>query len=406
MTARRTVAAAVALGCALLPGAAGSAAVQVDRVGSGEGLLGGSQAVRVWDAALAHTAQLLPTDDSGSVVAPSDAQVQTQRVLARLASALSAAGSSLDDVIRLNAVVGDTQSAAALQRGIERHFPAEARPSVTLVQGALPDPRALVAVDAVAVARRGAGLRTVQMVAGTASNAGAFGTALIGILPIGPRVYVSGRAADGEPAEAAADVLRQLEETLRFLRLPRSQIVQLKCFLRPVSSAPDVASAISKHFEGQAPAVVFVEWSNRQTIEIEAVAASDPALADGSVAVEYLTPTGQTASPVFSRVTRMHRPDAIYLSTLNGRTPDRGGLQIREMFADLARILKLAGSDLLHLAKATYFVSDDRTSRMLNEIRPEFFDPQRPPAASKASVPGTAVAGRSLAVDMIAAPRL
>ena len=405
MPFRCPIAAGIAFSCALMLGGAGTAAVKVDRVGSGDGLLGGALAVRVSGAALAHTAQLLPTDDSGSVVGESDAQAQTRRVLERLQSTLALTGSSLDGVIRLNAVVRDAETARVLQRGIEQYFPEDARPSVTLVQSGLPDQRALVAVDAVAIARLGASVPAVQLVAGTRAVAGAFGTALAGILPVSPRVYVSGRAADGEPAEAATDVLRQLEETMRFLRLHRSQIVQLKCFLHPISSAPDVTRAIVNHFGDPAPAVVFVEWSNRQTIEIEAVAASDPAVADGATAVEYLTPPGQTASPVFSRVARMHRSDAIYVSTLNGRSPDRAELQIREMFTDLLQILERAGSDLLHLAKATYFVADDQTSRMLNEIRPEFYDPQRPPAASKASVRGTAVAGRSLAVDMIAVPK-
>ncbi|MYB54597.1 MAG: RidA family protein, partial [Acidobacteriia bacterium] len=107
---------------------------------------------------------------------------------------------------------------------------------------------------------------------------------------------------------------------------------------------------------------------------------------------------------VFSRIAQVFQPASIYVSTLNGRGSGSAEQQIRAMFADLAGILGQAGSDLDHLAKATYYVSDDSTSAALNQIRPEFYDPKSPPAASKASVRGTAVADRSLAVDMIAVP--
>ena len=48
------------------------------------------------------------------------------------------------------------------------------------------------------------------------------------------------------------------------------------------------------------------------------------------------------------------------------------------MFAELTEILGLAGSDLDHLAKATYYVSDDSTSAALNQIRPEFYRSDHP----------------------------
>ena len=41
----------------------------------------------------------------------------------------------------------------------------------------------------------------------------------------------------------------------------------------------------------------------------------------------------------------------------------------------------------------------------LNELRPKFYDPKRPPAASKAFVPGVGLAGPSLMIDMIAVQR-
>ncbi|MCA9099021.1 MAG: hypothetical protein KDA36_11565, partial [Planctomycetaceae bacterium] len=60
------------------------------------------------------------------------------------------------------------------------------------------------------------------------------------------------------------------------------------------------------------------------------------------------------------------------------------------------------GSDLKHLVKATYYCSHDSTSGALNAVRPDYYDPARPPAASKAIVPGVGHPERRITLDMIA----
>ncbi len=387
-----------------IPCAVAAPAVDLVRIGPGSGALGGSEAVRVSHAALAHTAQVLATDPDGGLVGPGDYAAQVDRALDNLALALAEAGSSLDRIVRLNAVVESVDGAAALARKIEADFRLDSRPAVTLVEGRLPLPGALVALDAVAMAEPASAGGGRPLWLESASLPAAPGATHCAILPAGPRIYVSGRAADGPPADAASDVLRQLEETMAFLGLDVTRVVQVKCFLQPIAATTEVQAWIIRHFGGHAPPTVFVEWQHERTIEIELIAAAEMATAKDPPAIEYLTPPEDRASPVFARVARVSHPGSIFVSTLNGRTDELGEMPIREMFADLTRILKKAGSDLLHLAKATYYVSDDRTSRKLNEIRPEFYDPARPPAASKAPVRGTAVTGRSLAVDMIAVP--
>ena len=52
--------------------------------------------------------------------------------------------------------------------------------------------------------------------------------------------------------------------------------------------------------------------------------------------------------------------------------------------------------------KATYYITDEDASRALNELRPKYYDPARPPAASKATVAGVDPAGRNVTLDMIA----
>ena len=79
--------------------------------------------------------------------------------------------------------------------------------------------------------------------------------------------------------------------------------------------------------------------------------------------------------------------------------------QTREIFRLLSGILEQAGSDFEHLAKATYFVTDDAASKALGELRPLYYNPKRPPAASKGTVSSTGFAGRTISLDMIAAPK-
>jgi enamine deaminase RidA (YjgF/YER057c/UK114 family) len=99
-------------------------------------------------------------------------------------------------------------------------------------------------------------------------------------------------------------------------------------------------------------------------------------------------------SGLFSKHDRGANPD----STVNGE------IEVKDQFAQLDRILKLTGSDFKHLAKATYYVSTDSASVSLNKLRPGYYDPQRPPAASKAIVSSVGFKDLGLTIDMIAVP--
>ena len=72
------------------------------------------------------------------------------------------------------------------------------------------------------------------------------------------------------------------------------------------------------------------------------------------------------------------------------------------MFAQLQEILQQTGSDMQHLAKATYYTFDDDAGRGFDRVRFQLYDPQSPPAASKVMVYGVGKSDRSLTMDMIA----
>ena len=372
-------------------------AADVRHVGSNPDT-GGSQAVVVTGSALAHTAQFFPVDGGGKLVGKGNASAQIEQVLENVDAALREAGSGLDKAVRLNVSVRGPEVTAAVKRAIAKRFPT-AKPTVAPVAGAFHNADILVAIDAIAPTPRDPD-SIVLLRASTLS--GATGTNHVAILPKGPRVYISGRAArEGDLAQATWATMEQIKATLEFLGLGLEDVVHVKSFAQPIGDRAKSEEQIVKFFGGNAPPMVFVEWTSRNPVEIEVIARTG---GTSENAIGYSTPTGERASPVFSRIARLDHPSTIYTSGLYGRAGGNGSEQIHDIYASLMGILQRTGSDLDHLAKATYYPSDNDPSTKLNEIRPEYYDPKRPPAASKALVAGTGVQGRTLTLDIIAVP--
>lgn len=347
-------------------------------------LRGTAQAVVVKGSPLAHTAQVFPVSSDGRLVT-GGARAQVEQCLRNLDAALGDAGASLGSLVKINIAVTRADVAAEAEAVFEQRFGSGAgRPAVSLVTGRLPHPEALVAMDAVAVANR------------------AVRTSSVAVLPAGPRVYISGQAVPGDLRHATAATLKSLQDTLQFLRLNLADVVQVKAFVQPMSEAAAVREEVRAFFGGNAPPLALVEWQSKIPIEIELIAQ-----APGSTGprVEYLTPPGEKRARVYTRVARVHHPESIYISGLFG-TGGAPEAQVRDIFASLQATLGRARSDLRHLVKATYYVTDEPSSLALNQLRPDYYEDGRAPAASKAMTTGTGLDGRTVTMDMIAVPAL
>ncbi|MCA9160646.1 MAG: RidA family protein [Planctomycetales bacterium] len=101
----------------------------------------------------------------------------------------------------------------------------------------------------------------------------------------------------------------------------------------------------------------------------------------------------------------VHGVSRIYFAGLVATAAGDGASQVISIYEQLDSVLEQCGSDFEHLVKATYYVSDDDASQQLNKLRPNYYNPQRPPAASKAIVPSVAIPQRSISIDMIATPK-
>ncbi len=377
------------------------AAGSVEYIGE-EKTSGSSRAVVVEGYALAHTGQVMALDKQGGMIGEGSVDTQLAHALFNLEAALAAAGSGTEHLVKLNLCVDQPRTADKIKRMFAKRFPGPVRPAMSWVCTPLPHPKALLAMDAVAaIPDSGPGevVRTrCKALAGDPRMAD------VAVLPRGEAVYVSGMVGKGDMATATAETMGKLMETISLLGLKGEQVVQLKAFVGSMDEADAIRKGMAKSFPGQtAPPAVLVEWTSKGSIEIEMIVAG-PREADSRPAetVAYFTPPGVKTSPVYSKVARVHGGKRVYISGLFAAEPGNGADQVKNIFATLKSITKESGTDMRHLVKATYYVSDNDSSAALNKLRPNYYDPKRPPAASKAMVGGVGMAERSLTIDMIA----
>ena len=361
---------------------------------------GSSAAVVVPNAPLVHTAQFLAFDAAGTIVGKGHAKEQIDLVFAVLESAVWLCDPTGNPtIVKLNVVAANLDVVDAVRRDLAARISNRAKPAVSYVVGKLRYPDALVAIDAVVVSPKTTtrGVITLEP-----------SPVRVAVLGPGPKVYVSGQAEKGKDlSEMTRKTMESLAVTLKHLGLDWKDVVQIKSFIGPIAAVADAEREIASFFKDDSPVppLVFVEWTTEPSIEIELIAGSKKGTGPVGDSVEFITPPGMTASPVFSRVARVAAGPTIYTSGLYGDSQGNSEAEIREIFANLGKLLDKSGSDFRHLAKATYYVSTNDASTKLGTIRPEFYDPQRPPAASKAPVMETGRDGRTITLDMIAVPR-
>jgi enamine deaminase RidA (YjgF/YER057c/UK114 family) len=274
------------------------------------------------------------------------------------------------------------------------------RPAITSVLTSLPFRDALIAVDAVAAAKDGPKTVVLKRTQGIASDKLCADAA---VLPQGNIAYLSGQPDEGGLTESAVTrSMTNLMKTLAHLKLAPEHVVHVKVFLRPATSAQEVLAEVKKFFPGEmAPPVTFVEWLAAVPVEIEMIA-QVPAAGKAADNVEYFTPPEVRPSNTFSKVALVRSDRQIYISGQYARVPSRGEPQAKYVFEQLKTVLAKTGSDMRHLVKAMYYVSDDDAARWIDRTRPQVLDPNRPPAASKVMVHAVGMEGRTMTVDMIA----
>lgn len=367
-------------------------------------LKGASDAVQVKEVPLVHTRQFLPLDKTGTLISTGNLNAQLNQVFMNISGALKQANSSVSQIVKLNVYLKSDDLMAEVQNYIDKTFKTDKKPALSFVSGDLTHSDALVSMDVIAVAMKSNAESVTYM---KNDKLSATNHTVASILPAGPVVYISGQAVKGELAEATRGTLAQLEETLHSLGLNRKDIVQIKSFVKPMSDIHVVEREFSQFFKGEIiPPLVNVEWTSKDpVIEIELIASSPKTSVKATEQVEFITPPGMVHSPVYSKVVRVNYGTKIYVSGLYGNKLGDAKLELASIFSSLSSILKSTGSDFDHLAKATYYVGNDTHSAELNSIRPKFYNPKFPPAASKAMVKGLGLNQAGVSIDMIGVVR-
>lgn len=363
---------------------------------------GSSRAVVVEEVPLAHTTQLMPLNPQGELVGRGDISKQVNQVLANISQVLKEADSKIENLVKLNIYLAHPGLEPTVQAQLAQRFKATFKPAVSYVVSDLNAPGALVAMDAIATAVLPANNQGVKYFRSKALGKNS-DPVQVALLPAGGVVYVSGQADKGALPEATRGTLQQLKATLAHLDLQLEDVVQLKCFIYPVAGVALVEKEIEQFFKGKTiPPVIYVGWeSQNPLVEIELIAAAPSKSTLSTEQITFITPPFMMASPVYSKVTRLHYGKKIYVSGLYGKSSDDPKAEVLEIFSTLENILQQAGGNFNYLAKATYYVSGDQSSTHLNELRPKYYDPKRPPAASKALVKKVGMAGKSITLDMI-----
>lgn len=363
---------------------------------------GSSAAVIVDDLPLAQTSQAYPVDGYGNSVRSADPAQLVSQTLTNVKRCLETAGSDMSRIVKLNVYVAGDKIIPGVRKELTKQFANQNKPATTFVVTNLPN-NAPLAMDAVGVSSK-----VRREVETSRSSGGGFKEhtkpTWATVCPNGIRLYISGQA---EKAETLADATRltmlSLENTLKFCGRTKADMAHVKCFLTPMKQVQEVEAELEKFFAPlPVPAVSYVEWQSTLPIEIEVVAYGGKAEPASTRTIEFLTPPGFTASPVYSRVARVRHPVTVFIGNLYSDPGADGSAQVTQIFGQLDALLKESGSDFQHLAKATYYVSQDEPSQKLNELRPKYYKPDSPPAASKAQVRGVGMDGVGLTLDMIA----
>lgn len=348
---------------------------------------------------LVFTGQAFPEAANGGAL-PEDLDAQLKLAWDHLVRIVQEAGSEKEKIVRIGVSIAQQDDATHTIDFIRQQFSDDWLPSITAVITPLPREKARVAFDAVAYSEEPTSdVKPVRLT--NDSNAASDAA----VCPPGGLVFFSGLPDKSPLPKAVENAVKALLETAKGLHVEKKDILQVRVFLQPMGEMPAVLEELKRAFpDGTMPPVILTEWIASAPVEIEMVARLPSQAVLGSDVVRFYNPPGVKPSPTFSKVAIVQTDRFVFFPSFLSRKDGSGQEQVNDVFDQLTEGLKLAGSDLRHLVKGTYYVVDKEASDAIDAVRKERYDPERPPAASKVTIHGVGRAGRTVGVDMIAVP--
>ncbi len=341
---------------------------------------------------LVYVSGLLGTGDDGRLVGP-DVASQTRRILDRMGEILTAAGSSMDQVVSVSVFLKNSGDFAAMNETYREYFNTNAPTRTTVASDLLIG--SLVEISAIAVPNGTP--RDTMHPEGWVKSPRPYST----IVKAGDLVFLSGlisrRGADdtfvpGTVAEQTKTILDNAKTLLATAGLTMADVVSSRVFITDATTFTEMNDVYRTYFPKAPPA--------RAT-------AVTPLMGPDYLVEITLTATtgarevaGPVVAPSLPLSAAIQSGDRIFLSGVMGNTEATAGdikAQTRETLTRIQRTLEGQGLTFLNVVDTTVYLTDLSNFAAMNEVYREFF-PSAPPA--RATI-GTGLVSRNALVELV-----
>jgi aminoacrylate peracid reductase len=319
---------------------------------------------------LVYVSGTFAQDSSGAIVGKGDVGAQTRRILERMREVLTAAGSSLDQVVAATVFLRSQSDFAAMNDGY-RGFWTKDPPTRTTVVTDLVLADALVEMSMIAVPT---GAERVVVHPATwikSPNPYSYAIRSGDLLFMAGLVARNGRDnsfVDGDVAAQTKVVLDNATELLKAAGMGPEHVVSSKVYLTDLASFQQMNTAYRGFFSSSPPARATVKAGlagPQSNVEITMVASS---------AKRDVISDGRPANPNLSAAIRSG--NRVYVSGMLGNTADNQGDTSKQTAETLTRIrqtLQAAGCSPADVVDAVVYVTDVKNFAAMNDAYRPFF---------------------------------
>lgn len=313
---------------------------------------------------------MLARDEAGTIVGRGDVGAQTRRVLASLRQTLTAAGSSLEDVVSATVYLTSPSDFQPMNAAYRESWASDP-PTRTTVIAELVVPEALVEISMIAVPRGAE--RVVVLPEGwmKSPNPYSYGIRTGDTLFLSGLVPRRGRdnwSVTGEIKAQTHAVMENAGELLKAAGMSFANVVSSRVYLTDTAGFAGMNEAYGEYFKDKPPARATVKAGLAGpdfNLEITFIASSAPREVIGT------PPIGLPLSPAIKAGRRL------YLSGMLGNTPATAGnmsAQTSETLARIHRTLASAGAGPAEVVDSLVYITDAAAFQVMNESYRTFFD--------------------------------
>jgi aminoacrylate peracid reductase len=341
----------------------------------------------------------LAEDASGAIAGKGDVATQTKRILERMREVLTAAGSSLDQVVATMVYLRSVDDFAKMNE-VYRTFWTKDFPTRTTVAADLVLPDALIEMSMVAVANGAE--RVVIHPDGWMKSPNPYSYAI----RTGDLLFLSGLVARngrdnsfvaGDVPAQTSTVLDNAGELLKAAGMTFANVVSARIYLPDLGPFQQMNEVYRKYFSSAPPvrATVKAGLAGPQAlVEITLVASSAP---------KEVIDDGRPVNPNLSAAIRAGK--RVYVSGMLGNTPetkDDIAAQTRETLARIKHALEVAGCTPADVVDSLVYLTDVQNYSPMNEVYRAFFGRSFP---ARATVQSGLAAADGLVEIMVTAER-